>query len=115
MPRAKKILDNNMGLIRFRFYSRIIVTKVLPASWVAVGISLLVAVFTLGHPFSRDTILHEMEKGMASAGVIILVTGGGGALGRIITDSGLGGYIANELAGSNILQDLQPTIIMQER
>ena len=45
---------------------------------VAVGISLLVAVFTLGHPFSRDTILHEMEKGMASAGVIILVTGGGG-------------------------------------
>ena len=39
---------------------------------------ILVAVFTLGHPFSRDTILREMEKGMASAGVIILVTGGGG-------------------------------------
>ena len=78
---------------------------------VAVGISLLVAVFTLGHPFSRDTILHEMEKGMASAGVIILVTGGGGALGRIITDSGLGGYIANGLAGSNIPLILLPLAI----
>ena len=52
---------------------------------VAVGIGLLVAIFTLGRPFSRDTILHEMEKGMASAGIIMLVTGGGGALGRIIT------------------------------
>ena len=78
---------------------------------VAVGISLLVAVFTLGHTFSRDTILHEMEKGMASAGVIILVTGGGGALGRIITDSGLGGYIANGLAGSNIPLILLPLAI----
>ena len=65
----------------------------------------------MGHTFSRDTILHEMEKGMASAGVIILVTGGGGALGRIITDSGLGGYIANGLAGSNIPLILLPLAI----
>ena len=61
--------------------------------------------------FSRDTILHEMEKGMASAGVIILVTGGGGALGRIITDSGLSGYIANGLAGSKIPLILLPLAI----
>ena len=78
---------------------------------VAVGIGLLVAIFTLGRPFSRDTILHEMEKGMASAGIIMLVTGGGGALGRIITDSGLGGYIANGLAGTAIPLILLPLVI----
>lgn len=39
-----------------------------------------------------------MEKGMASAGIILLLTGGGGALGRVIADSGLGNYMANGLA-----------------
>ena len=35
---------------------------------IAVGLGLLVAIFTLGRPFDRQTILQEMEKGMASAG-----------------------------------------------
>ena len=78
---------------------------------VAVGIGLLAAIFILGRPFSRETMLHEMEKGMASAGIIMLVTGGGGALGRIITDSGLGGYIANGLAGTAIPLILLPLVI----
>jgi len=78
---------------------------------VAVGLGLLVAIFTLGRPFSRENMLHEMEKGMASAGIIMLVTGGGGALGRIITDSGLGGYIANGLAGTSIPLVLLPLVI----
>ena len=78
---------------------------------VAVGLGLLTAIFTLARPFRRETILHEMEKGMASAGIIMLVTGGGGALGRIITDSGLGGYIANGLAGTAIPLILLPLLI----
>ena len=78
---------------------------------VAVGIGLMVAILMLGRPFSRETMLHEMEKGMASAGIIMLVTGGGGALGRIITDSGLGGYIANGLAGTTIPIVLLPLVI----
>lgn len=78
---------------------------------VALGIGLLAAIMTLGRPFSRDTILREMEKGMASAGIIMLVTGGGGALGRVITDSGLGGYIANSLAGTAIPLILLPLAI----
>ena len=78
---------------------------------VAVGIGLLTAIFTLGRPFSRDTILREMENGMTSAGIIILVTGSGGALGRIITDSGLGGYIANGLAEARIPLILLPLVI----
>lgn len=78
---------------------------------VAVSIGLLVAIFTLGRPFSRESILHEMEKGLASAGIILLVTGGGGALGRIITNSGLGGYIARGLAGASIPIILLPLAI----
>ena len=78
---------------------------------VAVGLGLLVAILTLGRPFSRETMLREMEKGMASAGIIMLVTGGGGALGRIITDSGLGGYIANGLTGTAVPLILLPLAI----
>lgn len=48
---------------------------------------------------------------MASTGIIMLVTGGGGALGRIITDSGLGGYIANVLAVTTIPIVLLPLVI----
>lgn len=55
---------------------------------IAVGLGLVVAIFTLGRKLDRHTALAEMEKGMMSAGIIMLVTGGGGALGQIIKDSG---------------------------
>ena len=69
---------------------------------VAVGLGLVVAIFTLGQKLDRSTALSEMEKGMASAGIILLVTGGGGALGRIIQDSGLGTFMANTLSQTAI-------------
>ncbi len=78
---------------------------------VAVSIGLIVAICTLGRRFDRDTILSEMEKGMASAGIIMLVTGGGGAFGRIITDSGLGAYMANGLSKTAIPLIVLPLII----
>lgn len=49
---------------------------------IAVGIGLLISIFTLGRKLERSEALAEMEKGMQSAGIIMLVTGGGGALGR---------------------------------
>lgn len=69
---------------------------------VAVGIGLLVAIFTLGRKLDRHTCLSEMEKGMMSAGIIMLVTGGGGALEQIIKDSGLGNFMAEGLAQTAI-------------
>lgn len=64
---------------------------------VAVGIGLLAAIFTLGRTMSRNEALAQLEKGMTQAGIIMLVTGGGGALGQIIKDSGLGTYIAQAM------------------
>lgn len=48
---------------------------------------------------------------MASAGIILLVTGAGGALGQIIKDSGLGTYIAQDFAAASIPVVLLPMII----
>ena len=78
---------------------------------VAVGLGLIVAILTLGRKLDRHEALAEMEKGMASAGIIMLVTGGGGALGQIIKDSGLGTYMAEGLAKTAIPIIVLPLLI----
>ncbi len=78
---------------------------------VAVGIGLVLAIFTLGRSLTREEAIKEMEKGMASAGIIMLVTGGGGALGQIIKDSGLGTYMAEALAGTAVPIVILPFLI----
>ena len=78
---------------------------------VEVGLGLLVAIFTLGRKLDRHTCLSEMEKGMMSAGIIMLVTGGGGALGQIIKDSGLGNFMAEGLAQTAIPIIILPLLI----
>lgn len=78
---------------------------------IAVGLGLLVAIFTLGRKLDRHVALTEMEKGMMSAGIIMLVTGGGGALGQIIKDSGLGTFMAEGLAQTAIPIIVLPLLI----
>lgn len=78
---------------------------------IAVGLGLVVALVTLGRRLDRDTAIAEMEKGMMSAGIIMLVTGGGGSLGQIIKDSGLGNFMAEGLAGTAIPIIILPLII----
>lgn len=80
-------------------------------SIVAVGLGLIVAILTLGRSLDRHEALTEMEKGMASAGIIMLVTGGGGALGQIIKDSGLGTFMAEGLAKTAIPIIILPLLI----
>ena len=78
---------------------------------VAVGLGLIVAILTLGRSLDRHEALAEMERGMASAGIIMLVTGGGGALGQIIKDSGLGTFMAEGLAKTAIPIIILPLLI----
>ncbi len=78
---------------------------------VAVGIGLLLAIATLARKFDRARVLEEMEKGMAAAGIVMLVTGGGGALGQIIKDSGLGSFMASELSQTAIPIILLPLVV----
>lgn len=78
---------------------------------IAVGLGLVLAIVTLARSLDRNTALKEMEKGMMSAGIIMLVTGGGGALGRVIQDSGLGTYMAENLAKTAIPIVVLPLLI----
>ena len=78
---------------------------------VAVGAGLIIAILTLTKGMSKEKVTKELEVGIQSAGIILLVTGGGGALGRVLTDSGVGNQIAESIASKNINPLLLPFII----
>lgn len=87
------------------------VIKFVGSPVIAVGIGLLVAIFGLTSKYSRQDTLENMEQGIKSAGIIILVTGGGGALGMVLRDSGAGNYIAQLIANSSVPAILLPFTI----
>lgn len=78
---------------------------------IAVAIGLVLAIYTLGLRVPRSELLEEMEVGIRSAGIIVFVTGGGGALGRVLQESGIGDAIANELTKTAIPIFLLPFLI----
>lgn len=65
---------------------------------IAVAIGLIFAIYCLKLDLSRKGALERMEEGIQTAGIILLVTGAGGALGNVLRESGAGDYIAAQIA-----------------
>lgn len=78
---------------------------------VAVAIGLMLAIFTLASHMERREVIKVMEVGIESAGIIILITGAGGALGQVLRDSGVGNHIAEIIKDLNVPHILLPFII----
>ncbi|MDG6264146.1 gluconate:H+ symporter [Glaesserella parasuis] len=78
---------------------------------IALAISVLVAVYTLlPHADKTTTALH-LEEGVKTAGIILLVTGAGGALGTVLRESGAGAQLAEQIANLPISPILIPFIV----
>lgn len=78
---------------------------------IAVGIGLLVCIFTLTNKMSRNETIKVMELGITGCGIIILVTGAGGSFGQILKDSGVANSISEVIASTKIPAILIPFII----
>lgn len=78
---------------------------------IAVGIGLLLSVYGLTRSQSRNGTLADMEKGVESAGIILLVTGAGGTLGAVLRDSGTGQFVGEWVAGLTLPAILVPFLI----
>jgi len=78
---------------------------------IAVAIGLIVAIYTLTAGTDRKVVIGQLEDSMKAAGIIILVTGGGGALGQVLKVAGVGDYIATGIAATAIPVILLPFII----
>lgn len=78
---------------------------------IAVGLGLLLSVYTLVPRMPRPEVIANLEKGVESAGIILLVTGAGGALGAVLRASGAGDAIGQSVAGLPIPAILIPFVI----
>jgi gluconate:H+ symporter, GntP family len=65
---------------------------------IALCISTLLAVYTLVPGLDKQQTSARLEEGLQSAGIILLVTGAGGALGFVVRESGAGTLLAGEIA-----------------
>lgn len=78
---------------------------------IAVGLAVIAAIYALAGRWSREDTLGRMEEGMNSAGVILLITGAGGAFGYVLRESGAGEYIGNLVASLPLPAVLIPFIV----
>lgn len=65
---------------------------------IALCISTLLAVYTLVPYLDRQQTAARLEEGLQSAGIILMVTGAGGALGFVVRESGAGTALAAQIA-----------------
>ncbi len=78
---------------------------------IAVGVGLVLALYGVGGRMTRREAIRVMEEGMKSAGIILLVTGAGGALGQVLRDSRTGDYVASLIARTPLPPVLLPFLV----
>ncbi|WON78850.1 gluconate:H+ symporter [Serratia sp. UGAL515B_01] len=78
---------------------------------IALAISVLLAVYTLMPKINKHETLERLEEGLQTAGIILLVTGAGGALGAVLRESGTGTLLAQHVANLPLTPVLIPFFI----
>jgi Gnt-II system L-idonate transporter len=71
---------------------------------VALFISVVIAVFTLGLRNGRkmEEVMEMCGSSIAAIAMIVFIIAGGGAFKQVLVDSGVGDYIANMMKGSSL-------------
>lgn len=78
---------------------------------IAMAISVLLAVYTLMPKADKHETMERLEEGLQTAGIILLVTGAGGALGAVLRESGTGTVLAQQIASLPLSPVLIPFFI----
>lgn len=78
---------------------------------VALGIGTMLAVYGLARKESKKEVMSIMEDSIKSTGIIMLITGAGGALGNVIKVSGIGDVLGELVLNWPIPAILIPVII----
>lgn len=78
---------------------------------VAVGIGVLMALYGLTRHIERKDMVSSMDDALSTTGLILVVTGCGGAMGAVLKASGAGPQVAEAIASSGIPPLLVPLAI----
>lgn len=87
------------------------VISFLGAPIIALSVSTLLAVYLLVPYLDRTATAGRLEEGLQSAGIILLVTGAGGALGAVVRESGAGALLAEQITSLPLSPIMIPFII----
>ncbi len=77
----------------------------------ALSISTLLAVYLLVPYLDRRETSKRLEEGLQSAGIILMVTGAGGALGAVVRDSSIGTQLAAQIVSLPLSPIMIPFVI----
>ena len=78
---------------------------------IALSVSTLLAVYLLVPYLDKSTTAARLEEGLQSAGIILMVTGAGGALGAVVRESGTGALLAEQIVRLPLSPIMIPFII----
>lgn len=78
---------------------------------VAMLVGLLLSIYGLTKTQDRDTVISALEDSLSDAGLILCITGAGGALGNVLRESGIGDYVANLIVSANVPGLLLPMLM----
>ncbi|MGF1859590.1 GntP family permease [Photobacterium profundum] len=78
---------------------------------VAVGLGVLMALYGLTTQIDRKEMIGSMDDALSTTGLILVVTGCGGAMGAVLKASGAGPQVAEAIASSGIPPLLVPLAI----
>ena len=78
---------------------------------VALSISTIIAVYLLVPYLDRRETSTRLEEGLQSAGIILMVTGAGGALGAVVRDSSIGTQLAAQIVSLPLSPIMIPFVI----
>lgn len=78
---------------------------------VAVGLGVLMALYGLTKKIDRKDMIGSMDDALSTTGLILVVTGCGGAMGAVLKASGTGPVVAEMIASSGIPPLLVPLAI----
>lgn len=87
------------------------IISLLGAPIVALGIGTTLAVYGLGAKIAKNEIINIMNDSIKDTGIIMLITGAGGALGNVIRVSGIGDVLGNMVVTWPLPSILIPVII----
>lgn len=73
-----------------------------PFAALLVACAVAYVVLGLGHDFEPEALNKVMGKSLEPAGVIVLITGAGGAFKQVLVDSALGNQIADLMVSANL-------------
>lgn len=78
---------------------------------IALIIGTLISVYGLGKDMERKEVLEYIDEGIKATGMIMLITGAGGALGMVVRESGVGDALGEAILSTPIPGLLIPFII----